>query len=108
MAVNLKSQLNGGATDWVIRVLIGTVVAWSLAELSNMNSRLSELDVKIAEINGTRFTNTDGREMARAISEVAARLELKADKDSVPPDEVIRWLERIEHELHELEALHRE
>lgn len=95
----LKEQLNGGPTDWFIRAAIVAVMAWSLNEISQMRDDISR-------IQENRFTDSDGDDLATAVSDLRARMETKADKSDVPPAEVLRDIERLENSIERLRSFH--
>lgn len=97
--MTLKQQLNGGATDWLVRAVIGAAMVWSLTELSAMRRDISS-------IQENRFTDGDGDSLARDLSDLRAKIETKADKSNVPPPDVLRDIQRLEDAVERLRGFH--
>ena len=71
-----------------------------------MRSELSHVRENLGKVQGSRFTDVDGRDLAIEIGRLRAEIQSKANSEDVPPPEVIRWLGRIESRLDDLEELH--
>ena len=57
---------------------------------------------RLSLIEGTRFTNEDGRDLWKEYGVLREMLAKKANVADVPPPEVLRRLERLELEIREL------
>lgn len=70
--------------------------------LSALVGGMGYLLVQIIEVQASRFTAEDGKEVWQEIADIREALGKKADRDEVPPDEVIRWLQRHDREIGDL------
>jgi hypothetical protein len=78
-------------TDAILRVVIGLIAAGVMYLVASDRAQA----ISIAEIEASRFTAADGLAVWQAMAE-------KADKDDVPPPEVLMFMEQTLNALERL------
>lgn len=99
----------------ILLTVITGISGWTVTTVISHGEKLAATDERISAIESNRFTRADALilmqgsaketlQIWNSISEVKASLDNKIEAEDIPSPEVVRWLERLEDRVHDLEG----
>lgn len=118
MSANTEQRegLNGAEKLWsVIQMLVGLITTVNLGLTSWALVAITGLQTDVASVKANRYTVEDAHLdtlktandillVWKEISQIKESLSLKINAADVPPPHVVRWLERHDREIENLES----